>query len=459
MPLRSPSLPVRELIRNLTSSDRTKVQTARARLTILGGRCVEALIDTLEGGNDRLKLQAMPLLALIRDSRAREPLIALLMDRDAKIREGAARALARFPSRETIVRLEKVVKEEPRVEVRVAAVESLVTIFDEGSEEALRELLSVLFDPEESRKVRLTAFSILPLISARERRAVLKKLRNDTDREVAAKARSFDEEPGRDDSGDEGAVPRLASELASPSYQRWNDALHRLIGLGSRILPGLIEQMRARHDDPEFTSRAAMVLKGLGPRRLRPVVDYLQTVVEPLPLEVLVEIVASMGDKPQIYRLSDLIASLDARSGSRNGSAGPDPYARVRGKAHLALARIGSRVAIGDLKKTLLDPHRRLDVDLLTAVAKIGTHHELPGLLVAYRREDPWMQAQIREVFWQIMRREKIRPRGASFESVSRQDREALAEILLQGRGASTAPLLPGLRPRPDRQPPNEHSH
>src|SRR6266581_4262893 len=110
MPLRSPSPPIRELIRNLTSADRARVQAARARLTILSGRAVEALIDTLEGGNNRLKLQVMPLLALIRDSRALHPLLALLMDRDPKIRETAARALARFPSREAICGLERVVK-------------------------------------------------------------------------------------------------------------------------------------------------------------------------------------------------------------------------------------------------------------------------------------------------------------------------------------------------------------
>ena len=439
MPLRSPSPPIRELIRNLTSADRARVQAARARLTILSGRAVEALIDTLEGGNNRLKLQVMPLLALIRDSRALHPLLALLMDRDPKIRETAARALARFPSREAICGLGRVVKEEPAVEVRVAAVQSLASIFDEGHEDSLREVLSVLFDTEESQKVRLTSFAVVPLLRTRERRAVLRRLRNDPDREVAAKARDFEEDAARDDPEDAGLAERLASELASPDYERWNAAMHRLIGLGSAILPALIAEMRARHKDPEFTSRAAMVLKGLGPRRLRPVVDYLQTVVEPLPLEVLVEVVCSIGDKPLIYRMRDLIASIDERSARANGFAGPDPYARVRGRAHVALARIGSRVAVGDLQKTLRDPRRRLDVDLLAAVGRIGTR-----------------RVRIGEVFWQILRRDKIRPRGASFEAIGGQDRAALEEILDKGRGAGAhglphTPPLPGLRPRQPR--------
>ena len=454
MPLRSPSYSIKELIRNLASADRSKVEAARARLTILNGRSVESLVEVLEGGNDRLKLQAMPILALIRDGRAREPLIALLMDRDSRIREAAAKALSRFATRETILRLEKVVKEDPRIEVRVAAVQALVAIFDEGHEEALRELLGVLFDPEESRRIRLTAFAVVPLLSARERRGLLHKLREDSDRELAAAARRFVEGAQRGGEDDEDAIAHLASDLASPNYQRWNDALHRLIACGSRALPAIIAEMRRRHRDPEYVNRASMALKGLGPRRLRPVIDYLPAVVEPLPLEILVDVVASIGDKPLVYRLRDLIVSLDQKTPPADGFAGPDPYARVRGKAHLALARIGSRLAVADLKKTLGDPVRRIDPDMLTAAAKIGTRQELPDLIAAYRREDPWMKANIREVYWQIVRREKIRHRGALFESLSAQDRHALDEILDLGRPSSPGsmtPMLPGLPERPPR--------
>ncbi len=451
MPSRAAAASTRELIRRLSSSDREQVQAARARLTLLGGRAVDALIETLEGGNDRLKLQAMPMLALIRDARAREPLIALLHDREPKIREAACRALSRFPCREAVLSIEKVVKNDLRAEVRVAAVQSLVAIFDEGQDEALRELLSVLFDPDESRRVRLAAFAAIPLLSARERRAVIRKLRDDADREIASRAGALEQECGRPEpaAGDDAAIARLASELASPQHGRWNDAMHRLIGLGGRALPHVIAAMRARHRDPEFACRAAMVIKGLGARRLRSVADYLDTVIEPLPLEVLVDVVASLDDRPATYRLREVIDSLDARLAGLNGFDGPDPYARVRAKAHLAIARLGSRVAVGDLKKTLTDPSRRIDPELLTAAGRIGTRDELPDLLRAYRREDPWMRVKIREVFWQIIRREKIRRGGPSFQSLARQDRQALREIIEDRRSARPASrLLPGIVPR-----------
>lgn len=451
MPLRPSALSVRDLIRNLNSSDRGKVQSARARLTLLGGRAVEALIETLEGGNDRLKLQTMPILSLLRDRRSREPLTAMLRDRDPKIREVACRSLSQFPCRDTIVSLERIVKDELRADVRVAAVQSLISMFDEGHDEALREPLGVLFDPEESRRVRQTAFGALPLLSPRERRGVLKKLRADPDQEIASRAMGIEEETGCAEPEDPEEPARLTQDLASPNHQKWTEAMHRLIGMGSRVLPFLIATMRGHHRDPEFASRASMVLKGLGPRRLRAVADHLDSVLEPLPLEVLVDVVANLEDRPLTYRLKNVIDSLDDR-GKGNGFAGPDPYARVRGKAHLALARLGSRVAIADLKRTLSDPARRVDGDLLAAVARIGTRDELPDLLHAFRREDPWIRGRIRDVFWQIVKREKIRRGGAPFQSLARQDRAALRSIL-EDRGGhrGTARALPGLKEGLDR--------
>ena len=93
---------VPELIRRLGSRRQTAVDAARARLAIVGARAVEALIEAMEGDNARLRSHAMPLLALIQDPRGREPLIAMLLDTDPKMRETAARCLARFPGRESL---------------------------------------------------------------------------------------------------------------------------------------------------------------------------------------------------------------------------------------------------------------------------------------------------------------------------------------------------------------------
>jgi hypothetical protein len=44
---------------------------ARARLSIIGSHSVVALVEALEGDNNRVRAHAMPLLALIQDPRGR----------------------------------------------------------------------------------------------------------------------------------------------------------------------------------------------------------------------------------------------------------------------------------------------------------------------------------------------------------------------------------------------------
>jgi hypothetical protein len=219
------------------------------------------------------------------------------------------------------------------------------------------------------------------------------------------------------------------------------------MSLGGDAIPAILSELRRRRRDPEYASRAAMVLKALGPRRLGPIMEQFQAAREPLALEVLVDVVGSVGDKPLVYRLNEVISSLAAAPAPRNRSAGSDPYARVRGKAHLALARIGSRLAMADLRRTLSDPTRRVDAHLLAALARVGTRHELADLFAAYRREEGWLRARIREVFWQIVRREKIRRRDSLFEALRREDRRAFEEILITPRVPLATPMLPGLEP------------
>ncbi len=52
----------------------------------------------------------MPVMALIQDPRTREPLIAMLLDRNVRLRKIAVRSLARFPSVETSAALNRVLR-------------------------------------------------------------------------------------------------------------------------------------------------------------------------------------------------------------------------------------------------------------------------------------------------------------------------------------------------------------
>jgi hypothetical protein len=195
----------------------------------------------------------------------------------------------------------------------------------------------------------------------------------------------------------------------------------------------LIREMRTRCHDPEYCTRAGMVLKALGPRRCRALADALDEVEEPLPLQVLVEVVGALGEKSLIYRLNGLIERLARCAPAGEAGEGLDPLRRVRAKAHLELARIGSRVAIRDLREALDEGRRRVELEMLAAVERIGKREELGILLRAYGREDGFMKARIAHAVRAIMRRERIRRTNRIFRSLGPEQRSALAEILPRG--------------------------
>src|SRR5215831_11782254 len=107
MTLRPRATEVPELVRRLGSRVPKQVDRARARLSIIGPHSVAALVEALEGDNNRIRAHAMPLLALIQDPRGREPLMAMLLDREARLRQIAVSCLARFSSAEAVAALER----------------------------------------------------------------------------------------------------------------------------------------------------------------------------------------------------------------------------------------------------------------------------------------------------------------------------------------------------------------
>ena len=86
MTARTRATEIPKLVRRLGSRRPSVVDAARARLAIIGSQAVSALAESLEGDNSRVRANAMPLLALIRDTRGREPLMAMVLDRDPRLR-------------------------------------------------------------------------------------------------------------------------------------------------------------------------------------------------------------------------------------------------------------------------------------------------------------------------------------------------------------------------------------
>lgn len=415
-------------MRRLGSRQPKQVDRARARLSIIGSHSVVALVEALEGDNNRVRTHAMPLLAVIQDPRGREPLVAMLLDRDPRMREIAARCLARFSSVDAVGALERLLKREKVREVRISAVHGLLELYEAGQDAAIRRLVELLLDAKEDTKIRMASMALLPLLRPTARRGLLRRLRQDNVEEIARRAAEITEEDSpapRERSG----IEALVRELAANDYAKWNDALHRLASAGPAASEAIVAEMRRRSGDPEYCTRAGMALKALGPRRVRGLGDALDTVDEPLPLQVLVEVAGTVGEKPLIYRLKSVIDRVAPKS----DGAGPsrfDTMQRVRAKAHLELARIGSRVAIQDLQSILADVDRRLPLEALAAVEKIGKKDEIPLLLRAYLREDSFTRGHVAAVVRAILRRERIRRNSVALRSLPAELRRALDGIL-----------------------------
>ena len=425
-----------KLVRCLGSRRPSVVDAARARLAIIGSHAVSALAESLEGDNSRVRANAMPLLALIRDTRGREPLMAMVLDRDPRLREIAARCLARFPSSQTVVLLERLVAKERVLDVRVAAIHALVELYGAGQDRAVRQVVEVLFDVAEDVRLRIAALALLPMLKPSERRGSLRRLGQDPSEEVVRRATEL--AAGAGTGHDPTSLDSMVRDLASGDYAVWSEAVQDLAASGAAAVPPLIAEMRRRSHDPEYCARAGMVLRGLGTRHGRSLALALDQVEEPLPLQVLVESAGAIGERSLVYRLKNLIDRIAA--GPAPAANGFDPMQRVRAKAHLELARVGSRLAIQDLRDALADHDRRLEPEMVATVMRIGKKDEIPDLLRAYFREDRFTREQVVDAVRAIMKRERIRRNSRMFHALSARQRAALDSILPEPRSSRRAP-------------------
>ncbi len=416
---------IQELIHRLGSSRQVEIDSAKARLSVIGARAVEGLIDALCRDDNQVRGHAIQLLALIKDPRGRGPLTTLLRDESVAIRERAAHGLARFPSAETVASLHRFLRSESGMEVRIAAVQALIELYGAGQDDALRDVLGILLDPDEKAKLRLAACAILPRLKTAERRGILKRLIRDRSMKVAALAARLQNDEGLDERR-EPTLDDLLGDLASPDYPTWNEALHQLSQRSIDSIHPMIEEMRRRADDPEFCTRVGMALKALGPRRGRPVAEALEWMDEALPLQTLVEVIGSLNVNALTYRLKEFLE----RSSPPSDGAGPDPLQRARAKAHLELARIGSRVAIRELRDELRRKGYRVELELLAALELIGQKDELLDLIRIYGQEDAYVRQRIASAVRSIMKREKIRRSNALIRGLSPAHRKNLDTIL-----------------------------
>jgi HEAT repeat protein len=411
------------LVRRLGSTDPARADAARARLAVLGPRAVEDLVRALEGGDRRVRLRVMPLLAMIQDSRGRAPLLATLLDDDPALRELAAECLARFPAADVVLALERTLARDREGRVRIAAVRALVEQCSAGRDDAVRRPLEILLDPAAGRPLRVAAFALLRSLPAAQQSGILERLVTDADDEIRRLAADL---PIELSSAREPVTDRVSvaiADLASPDYRTWNAAVARLARGGSAVVPALVAEIGRRPAEPEFATRAGMALKALGRRHAQAIADAVDEGEDLAALPVLVDVIGAIGEPALVYRLAGLLDRLP-RPDSDPG------VSRLRAKAHLALAKIGSRVAIQDLRAALADPNRPVDLELLAAIGLVGTRDEIPLLLGALSRAEPFVGARIADAVRTIVKRERIRSDAPALERLGDRDREALGRIL-----------------------------
>ncbi len=433
----SPSSQVlRRRIEDLASDDPALVEAARDGLAALGAPAVPALVSLLDEDDDTLRLRAISLLSLLSDPRSAGALVALLHDPSARIRQRAAGALSRFAAPEAVRALARLLARETSIQVRQVATRSLVRHVRAGSAEALNPILVLLSDEDEAARVRLIALEAVPWIELTGSKhascvsELLDRLASSRDAQVSARARRLIDDPPRVRlEPDE--IDRLLEALGGRGHAAWRRAVSLLGAAGPSIVDPLVEAMLARPQDDEYARRAGLALKGLSTRSLARLARWIDEVTEPVVLETLVDVATQAGSRVLLARLGALIE----RIGSDEGAA----CVRVRCRAHLALARAGSRLAADDLRR------------LLDAATMVGTRRELPVLFRAYRGSRGVLRLAVRETVVAIARRERLRRTDRFIKALDDAERRAAQEILGAPRAARRRLRAPHVDTPPDR--------
>jgi len=112
-----------------------------------------------------------------------------------------------------------------------------------------------------------------------------------------------------------------------------------------------------------------------------------------------------------------------------------EEWRAVRGLAHQALAARNSRLALYDLRDSLLEPDR-LPVAFLAALEEIGDATCLEPLAAAYdassRSGDAWWREHVAAAFRAIVLREGLTRRHASVKRALARWPDSATELMLR---------------------------
>ena len=135
----------------------------------------------------------------------------------------------------------------------------------------------------------------------------------------------------------------------------------------------------------------------------------------------------------RLTELQKLVDLIRAREQQEADAAVREEWRAVRGAVHQALAARNSRLALYDLRDSLLAPER-LPVAFLAAIEEIGDATCLDTLAAAYeessRSGDRWWREHVAVAFRAIVQREGLTRRHAVVKRVLARFPEATADLM-----------------------------
>jgi hypothetical protein len=152
--------------------------------------------------------------------------------------------------------------------------------------------------------------------------------------------------------------------------------------------------------------------------------------------EALKQALASRRGTARLTELQHLVDHLRTREQRESDAGRREAWRALRGAVHQALAARNSRLALYDLRDSLLEPDR-LPVAFLAALEEIGDETCLETLAAAYeassRSGDAWWREHVATAFRAIVSREGLTRRHAAVKRAMARWPDAAADLM--GRG------------------------
>jgi HEAT repeat protein len=365
---------IKEWLRRLESPVPAERESAVARLTLLGPRTLPHLEEFLGEAHAAGRLAALDLIERLGEARALPAVLGLTTSDDDQVARRALEVAAGFPEPQTARALRAVLAGAPSTR-RAAAAQALGQLHRLGLVDAVEPLLDLVLDAEEDEAIRLGALEALSSLDARALRPALLALGKDKSPVLVRAAALLG---GR----------RSAGKIAEPSSSAEADVSTLLARLTSpRTSPAEVET-----------------------------------------------VVAALVER----RSPALLALLGRRLTEIGGGAPTRATAQAKARIHLALAALGSRIALHDLRELLKARPVHAALDLLTAAGRAGDASLVPAL-AALAADEPLLAEAAAPALRAIVEREKLRRTSRVIANLRPEHQAALNALWAPPqRGSST---------------------